>query len=329
LKRAYWLEHVVFAYGDKPALTIDHLAISAGRITALIGPNGAGKSTLLELLAFLIHPDAGEMYFFGQPVRREDVLALRRRVGLVAQSPYLLQGSVMDNVELGLRLRGIGKEQRHRRAMDAMERVGLAGFEKRSVRALSGGEKQRVALARALAPAPEVLLFDEPFTYLDQSNVRLVEQVLSNYARQSGNTVVFSTHEQVQGIALADESISLFAGRSVGAPLVNLFRGALRNGVFDTGKLAIQVPRALDQGSHLSVDPEEIVLSPEPLNSSLRNSFRGRIIMIAEEAGRARITIDIGEKLNARITLESLQSLGLELGKEVWVSFKATAVKVF
>jgi tungstate transport system ATP-binding protein len=110
LKRAYWLEHVVFAYGDKPALTIDHLAISAGRITALIGPNGAGKSTLLELLAFLIHPDAGEMYFFGQPVRREDVLALRRRVGLVAQSPYLLQGSVMDNVELGLRLRGIGKE---------------------------------------------------------------------------------------------------------------------------------------------------------------------------------------------------------------------------
>jgi tungstate transport system ATP-binding protein len=329
LKRAYWLEHVVFAYGDTPVLTIDHLAISAGRITALIGPNGSGKSTLLNLFAFLIHPDAGEIYFFGQPVRRKDILSLRRRVGLVMQAPYLLQGSVIHNVELGLRLRGVGKEQRRSRALDAMEQVGLAGFEKRAVRALSGGEKQRVALARALASEPEVLLFDEPFTYLDQSNMHLVEQVISSYTRKSGKTVVFSTHEQIQGIALADESISLFAGRPVGAPLVNLFRGTLRNGVFDTGKLVIQVPRTLDRGSYLAVDPDEIVLSPEPLNSSLRNSFYGRVIMVAEEAGRARITVDIGEKLHARITLESMRDLRLGLGKDVWVSFKATAVKVF
>lgn len=329
MKRAYWLEHVVFAYGDKPALTIDHLSIHAGRITALIGPNGAGKSTLLNLFAFLIHPDAGEIYFCGQRVRREDILALRRRVGLVAQNPYLLQGSVIDNVELGLRLRGVGKEQRRRSAMAAMERVGLAGFEKRSVKALSGGEKQRVALARALAPEPEVLLFDEPFTYLDQSNMHLVEQVISNHTRKSGKTVVFSTHEQIQGIALADESISLFAGRSVGAPLVNLFRGTLRNGVFDTGKLVIHVLRTWDQGSYLAVDPEGVVLSLGPLDSSLRNSFRGRIIMIAEEAGRARITVDIGERMHARVTLESLHNLRLGLGKEVWVSFKATAVRVF
>jgi len=329
LKRAYWLDQVAFAYADRPALAIDHLAIHAGKVTALIGPNGAGKSTLLNLFAFLICPDAGEMYFFGQPVRGEDILALRRRVGLVAQNPYLIKGSVIDNVELGLKLRGIGKEQRRRSAMDALERVGLGGFGERPVSALSGGEKQRVALARALASEPDVLLFDEPFTYLDQGGVHLVEQAISNYARKSGKTVVFSTHERLQGAALADESISLFAGRVVGAPLINLFRGTLRDGVFDTGKLAIQVPRALDQGSYLAVDPEEIVLSPNPLNSSLRNSFPGRIIMIAEEAGRARITIDIGEKLHARITLESLQNLGLGLGKNVWVSFKATAVKVF
>ena len=329
MKSAYRLEHVTFAYGDKPALTIDHLSVRAGGITALIGPNGAGKSTLLNLLAFLLCPAAGQMYFFGRPVGRAEVLALRRRVGLVAQNPYLLHGSVIDNVELGLRLRGVGKEQRRRGAMDAMARVGLAGFEKRSVKALSGGEKQRVALARALAPEPEVLLFDEPFTYLDQNNVHLVEQAISSYTRKSGKTVVFSTHEQAQGIALADESISLFAGRPVGAPLVNLFPGTLRNGVFDTGKLAIQVPRAPDRGSYLAIDPEEIVLSPEPLNSGLGNSFRGRIIVIAEEAGRARVTVDIGEKLNARITLESLQNLRLGLGTEVWAGFNATAVKVF
>ncbi|BBA34622.1 ABC transporter, ATP-binding protein [Methylocaldum marinum] len=329
MNSAYRLEHLVFAYGDKPALLIDHLAIPAGRITAVIGPNGAGKSTLLNLLAFLIRADAGEICFFNRPVKGEDFPALRRRVGLVAQNPYLLQGSVIDNVELGLKLRGIGKVQRRRRAMDAMARVGLAGFEKCSVRALSGGERQRVALARTLAPEPEVLLFDEPFTYLDQGHTRLVERLISDYVRKSGKTVVFSTHEQAQGAMLSDESVSLFAGRLVDASLVNLFHGRLQNGVFDTGKLAIRVSEAVEQVSYLTVDPEEILLSSEPPNSGHRNVFRGRVVMIGEDAGKVRIIIDVGEKLSVRTSLESIRSLGLEPGKEIWVCFKAAAVKVF
>jgi tungstate transport system ATP-binding protein len=327
---AYRLDAVEYAYGGgRPALSIEHLAIGAGRITALIGPNGAGKTTLLNLLAFLAHPVSGRLSFFGRDAAVEDPVALRRRIGWVAQNPYFLRGSVADNVVLALKLRGFPRGARRPAVASALERVGLAGFAGRPVSALSGGERQRVALARALAPCPEVLLFDEPFTYLDQSGVSVIEGIILAYARESGNTVIFSTHERLHGVALADDSVSLFAGKPVGAALINLFHGRLGDGDFDTGKLVMQVPRTLAQGTHLALDPEEIVLSPEPLDSSLRNAFPGRIVTIAEDGGRVRVTVDVGEKLHAFITPESLHILDLRLGKTVWVSFKATAVKVF
>jgi tungstate transport system ATP-binding protein len=326
---AYELDAVEYAYDGRSVLSVEHLAIGAGRITALIGPNGAGKTTLLNLLAFLVRPMAGRLSFFGGDAAGEDPVALRRRVGWVAQNPYFLRGSVADNVELALKLRGFPHGARRPAVVSALDRVGLAGFADRPVAALSGGERQRVALARALAPKPEVLLFDEPFTYLDQGGVGLIEGIIAAYAREGGNTVIFSTHERLHGAALADDSVSLFAGKPVEAPLINLFRGHLGDGAFDTGKLVVRVPQTAAQGTHLALDPEGVVLSPEPLDSSLRNAFSGRIVVLAEDVGRIRVTVDVGEKLHAFITAESLHRLDLKLGKTVWVSFKATAVKVF
>jgi tungstate transport system ATP-binding protein len=326
---AYFLDRVAFAYAGSPALRIDRMVVEAGRLTALIGPNGSGKSTLLNLLAFLKQPDEGEIYLFGRRTDGGDLPSLRRRVGFVAQNPYLLRGTVLDNVSLGLKLRGIPRTERRAKALTALERVGLAGFAERPAHELSGGEGQKTALARTLVLEPEILLFDEPFTYLDQASVALTETILADYARKEGRTVLFSTHDRLHGLALADDVLSLFDGRLVNARLINVLHGRLRDGWFDTGKLLVRVAEDITRGAHLAVDPSEIVLSPAPLTSSIRNSFEGRVVIIAEEGARARVTVDAGEKFHALITPESMQRLGLVLGKTVWVNFKANAVKVF
>jgi tungstate transport system ATP-binding protein len=326
---AYVLENVAYAYAARHALMIDKLTVAAGRVTALIGPNGSGKSTLLSLLAFLRQPTGGEIYFFGRRTCGEDLPALRRRVGLVAQNPYLLRGTVLDNVSLGLKLRGASPSERRAKSLSALARIGLAGFADRPARELSGGEAQKVALARALVLEPEVLLFDEPFTYLDQGSTATMEAILSHYASEERRTVVFSSHDQLHGLALADAVVSLFEGRPLRAPLINLMHGRLEAGWLDTGRLRIRVPLDMTRGAHLAIDPREIVLSLIPLNSSIRNSFEGRVVMIAEEGARVRVTVDAGEKFHALITPESMEALSLALGKTVWVNFKANSVTVF
>lgn len=326
---AYRLEEVIYRYGDKTVLDIRSLNIGAGKITALIGPNGAGKSTLLNLLAFLKPPCHGKVRLGEQTAHPKHLLALRRQIGLVAQNPYLLRGTVLDNVELGLKLRGAALKLRRRRALEALGKVGLGGFACRKARELSGGEAQKVALARALALEPRVLLFDEPFTYLDQGSVDRTEKLIRAYIQEQGGTVVFSTHDRLHGLALADEVVSLVAGRLIAAPLVNVFHGRVRAGSFETGKISIVLPCDVKRGAHASIDPHEIVLSRTPLTSSLRNVFLGRIVAIAEEGGRVRVTVEAGERFQALITHQSLNELALSLGKPVWVHFKSTALNVF
>lgn len=325
---AYRAERLRYVYDGGNGIAMDGFEIPAGSVTALIGPNGAGKSTLLEHLAFLKSPQEGRLIFQGRPVLPGLEIELRRRVGWVAQNPYFVQGTVLVNVELGLNLRGIGAAQRRNAVLQALARVGMEEAVLRPVAQLSGGERQKIALARALAPQPEVLLWDEPFTYLDQDSVQMVERLFAEFAGQGG-TLVFSTHERLRGMALAGQALSLVGGRLVAAPLVNLYHGRLRGGDFDTGKLIVHVPRDVAAGSHVAVDPEELVLSHEPLQSSLRNAFAGRVVAVAEQGDKVAVTVEAGERFNALITWEAYQELALALGQSVWVSFKATAVKVF
>jgi len=195
------------------SLAIDRLELQAGRIYALCGPNGAGKSTLLRLLALLEEPQAGELRFAGTVVRgAETQLELRRQVTLVHQSPYLLAGSVGDNLAFGLRLRGLGATERQRRIAEALAAVGLQGFELRPVHELSGGEAQRVALARALALQPKLLLLDEPTAGLDREQQPAFERWLTTLP-QTGMTLVIATHDPHQPRRLGAEVIRLRAGR--------------------------------------------------------------------------------------------------------------------
>jgi ABC-type Fe3+/spermidine/putrescine transport system ATPase subunit len=187
-----------------PTVTIGpvSLSLAKGEILALLGPSGSGKTTLLRLLAGFEHPDLGRVV-----IEEEDVTAVppaRRRVGMVFQHyalfPHLDVGA---NVAFGLHRHG------ERKATDetirnALALVDLSGFERRHVHELSGGQQQRVALARALAPAPRVLLLDEPLSNLDPSLRERTRRELREVVKRVGITAVFVTHEQEEAFDLGD-----------------------------------------------------------------------------------------------------------------------------
>lgn len=194
--------------GDRHALYGVTQPIHAGRVTALVGPSGAGKTTFLRLLNRLEEPTGGEVRFHGRPLPSYDVLALRRRVGMLQQAPVLLGASVLDDLRVGAPRLGEAE------AAVLLERVGLPAeeFAGRRTEGLSGGEAQRLCLARALAVGPEVLLLDEPTSALDSFAAAAVERVVRGLV-DDGLTVVMVSHDLRQARRLADDVVVLIGGR--------------------------------------------------------------------------------------------------------------------
>lgn len=195
-------------------LSIQRLDLEAGKIYALVGPNGAGKSTLLSTLALLNMPRRGEIVLDGFPVlsQKSRLKHHRRQVTLVEQSPYLFDRSVYDNLAFGLKVRGLERDEAEALIVEALDSVGLAGFEMRNAKQLSGGEVQRVALARALVLQPKVLLLDEPTSNIDWESLQVFEKLVSALVEQ-GVTVVFSTHDALRPRRLGAELICLQDGK--------------------------------------------------------------------------------------------------------------------
>jgi molybdopterin-binding protein len=327
---AYHLKQVRVVYGDSEALAIDELILPTNQSTALLGENGAGKSTLMNLLAFIQSPQQGCIQLLDQPVKGKLPASLRRRVGYVPQQPYLLQGSVKDNLKLALELQQIPQQQHEYLIEQALHLVNLRPQAQQDATTLSGGELKRAAIARAVVYEPDILLLDEPFSHLDQRHIRQLEHTISQFAAQPGKTVIFSTHDRLQALAIADNSINLVAGRITSAPLLNLYHGQCRHQLFNTGKLVIHVAEEASHARHIAIDPRQIIVSDQPLHhTSMLNSFQGRLIQIAEEAGHIRLLIDCDERFHAIITPTSLKNLDLHLGAPVWINFKASAVSVF
>ncbi len=324
----YELHRVVQRYAGRRVLDIPELVIHPGKVTALVGANGSGKSTLLRLLALVERPVEGEIWFDGVRLRRVD-RGLRRRIGWVMQQPYLLKGSALDNVMLGLKLHGVRRHRRRSLALAALEEVGFAAEPGRPIAELSGGQRQLVALARCLALEPKVLLLDEPFNHLDRDTSRRLESLLLNLVRGEGVSLVVSSHDFYQSLALADEVVTLAHGHPVAAPLLNVFAGHLEGDRFHTGKLEITLPGAQLEGDHVAVDPRDLVLSCEPLRSSMRNRYFGHVVGLAEMGECVRVSVVAGERFEALVTRAACQEMGLTLGQPLWINFKSTAVKVF
>lgn len=188
-----------------PVLAVERvdLTVADGEFVSIVGPSGCGKTTLLKALAGLLQPAAGEIRLDGEPVRD-----IPRQASLMFQSDTLLPWArAIDNVIIGLTLRGIQRSERQERAGQLLKLVGLSGFERHFPAALSGGMRQRVQLARILAYDPEVLLMDEPFGALDaQTKIVLGREFLEIW-HQLRKSVIFVTHDLEEAIALSDRVV--------------------------------------------------------------------------------------------------------------------------
>lgn len=203
--------------GRREVLAVPHLAVHAGERLALVGPNGAGKSTLLEVLALLRPPTGGTVQMRGQPVRWQpgELVRLRRELAVVFQRPLLLHGTLLDNVALGLRLRGVAQAAATAQAGHWLAQLGIAHLAGQQAGRVSVGEAQRASLARALAPRPAVLLLDEPFTALDSLARHSLLATLDGVLRDQGCGVVLVTHDWREVRRLAERVAVLFGGQLV------------------------------------------------------------------------------------------------------------------
>jgi len=329
MTNAYQLTGIKLSYQQQLALDIPELNIPSGKSIALLGENGAGKSTLLKLLAFTTKADQGVMTLFGQVISSSINTVQRQKIGFVEQHPYLLPGSVESNLKLALKLQGVPTEKHGQFIQHALEHTQTTHLAQKDSNTLSGGELKRVAIARAIVYQPDILLLDEPFSHLDQRHLKLLEELILRLSQQDNKTIIFSSHDRLQGIAIADETINLVAGKTTESPLLNVFHGSLSQHVFDTGKIQIHATSTLTDAHHIAINPQEIIISAQPLQSSMRNSFTGRLILIAEEEESVRLTIDCGERFHVLISPESLNNLNLSLRMSICLSFKSTAVTVF
>jgi NitT/TauT family transport system ATP-binding protein len=185
------------------------LDIPAGELVALIGPSGCGKSSLLDIIAGLAQPVSGTVAIDGEPVRGP----LPKRVSFVFQENALFPWlSVYDNILTALAFQGAPKDERRRRADEAVSAVGLDAFRDHYPRQLSGGMKQRAQLARALSLQTEILLMDEPFAALDEQTRLVLGEDLSVQLAKTRKTIVFVTHSLVEAVFLADR-IAVFTAR--------------------------------------------------------------------------------------------------------------------
>lgn len=198
--------------GVTKAVSDVDLAIPRGEFVALIGRSGCGKTTLLRMIGGLLPPTMGTIEVDGRSLwgeGRVDSSAITK-LGFVFQEPNLLPWfSVLDNIALPLKLRGIAKRERRARAGEFADLVGLNGFERAYPRELSGGMRQRVAIARALSTEPELLLMDEPFGALDALTRERMNLELQRIVLAASLTVVFVTHDIGEAVFLADRVVQM------------------------------------------------------------------------------------------------------------------------
>jgi putative spermidine/putrescine transport system ATP-binding protein len=286
-------------YGPVHALDGFTIDIAPGELVALLGPSGCGKTTALRALGGLDEVDAGRILVDGKDITR--VPANKRNMGVVFQAYSLFPNMTAgDNVAYGLRLRGIGKDERTKRAQATLDLVGLGAYFKRYPHQMSGGQQQRVALARALAIEPQVLLLDEPLSALDAKVRRQLREEIRRIQIAVGTTTLFVTHDQEEALALGDRVGVMSAGRleQIATPselydrpatafvaefvgLTNRMKGMASDGVVDVlGARVPLLPGSAGPGAVTAlVRPESVKVTPEDGASArvLAMSFLGSL----------------------------------------------------
>lgn len=349
------LRNITKRFGDSDVLRGISAEISEGEIFTIIGPSGAGKSTLLRIISLLEPPTDGDILFNGLSIISDRSLETRRRMGMVFQKSAIFNVSVFENVAIGLRFRHVNDETIKKKVADALDIVGLAGFEERNGKTLSGGEMQRIALARVLVTDPDLLLLDEPTANLDPVSVRMIEELILRIHKKFNTTIIMSTHDMFQGQRLAHRIGVMINGRfaQFGTPreifttpndrfvarfvgVENVIDGRITSkdrgiAFIQADGISIQVLSPLPVGTDVTVffRPEDVAISASSEHAgSIRNVFPGRVLSVTPMGPYSRIHVDCGVPLLAMITYKATEELGLREGSIVCASFKATAPHV-
>lgn len=344
------IESLQLKYPGRFSLFIDKLAAKKGEILSIIGPNGAGKTTLLNIIAMFEKPNAGSVEVFGQDLAGvKDKTALRREMSFVFSQPYLLNETVFNNIFLPLKLRGVFDKAR----TDKMLELFKIGHLKNIIaNKLSQGEKHRVSLARAFVTEPKLILLDEPFLSLDKRYKESLVHELRGIIKGSNTTALFVTQDQTEALSMADFMAVMKEGRVLqqDSPQ-NIFNRPASKEVagfvgvetilpgeiikkednlcfINVGHSILEAVSEYEAGDKVfvCVRPENVIISLQTEQNSARNHFRARINQVLPWALEYKLNLDCGFDLTAFVTRQSLESLGLKIGKEVFVSLKATAI---
>jgi tungstate transport system ATP-binding protein len=338
---AYSLRDVRYVYPDSPsgfALEIGSLRIGAGENLALVGPNGAGKTTLLMVLAFLAKPALGRLESFDEDPWADEARTLLARRGavLVTHHPYLFKGTIFDNIAFGLKVRGIPEPEWRGRARRALDLVELGGSDSRSASGLSAGQAQRVALARAIALEPRALLLDEPTANIEAGLALRIEAVIREISRETGATVVFSSHNFSQASRLADGILYLSEGKRVPFSHENCFSGTAASDGRQSWiepRLGTRVvfPGAVRGHVTCVIDPAAIALEPagDAEAGDSPNVFRGRVTRLeTTEADLALVRATGDLTFRVTVPLREVEARGIALSRPVLIKFKPEAVEI-
>ncbi len=343
-------------YEGKEIIRDISFSIRKGEIFGLIGPSGSGKSTLLRLLDLIEMPTSGRLSIFGEDALDPQFrFSFRRKMAMLNQKPIIFNRNVFENIAIGLKYRKENRREVERRVKMALDAIGLPEYSRRTARTLSGGEAQRVALARAIVTDPEVLFLDEPTANLDPGSAEKIEEIVVRLNRESGMTVVLSTHDMLQGQKLAQRIGVVIGGTipQIGTTreifhqpatkniaqfvrVENIFPGVVtanRGGealVEVSGKI-IEAVTGIQPGKKVSVlfRAEDVTLNiEENRKTSARNVFFGEITHIVPSGPFVAVTINCGITITALVTISSAEDLELVPGRKVWANFKSTATHV-
>jgi len=198
------------------ALIDVNIDIKKGEFFSIVGPSGCGKSTLLNIISGLLRPTTGEILLDDQLLQ-----GINTKIGYITQKDNLLPWrTTRENIEIGLELRNVPRQERRSRAMELIDRVGLSGFEDHFPHELSGGMRKRASLARTLIYDPDVLLMDEPFAAVDAQTRLILENQLLDLWVGTGKTILFVTHDLEEAISLSDRVV-VFSARPGTAKTMN------------------------------------------------------------------------------------------------------------
>lgn len=253
-------------FGEVRAVDGIDLDIYEGEFITLLGPSGSGKTTVLRMIAGFEKPDSGTISLLGR-----DVTVLppyERDVNTVFQDYALFPHmNVLENIEYGLRVKGSEKQDRRKRALEALQQIRLSGYESRKPAQLSGGQRQRVALARALVNRPSVLLLDEPLGALDLKLREQMQIELKALQREVGITFIFVTHDQEEALSMSDRIVIFNHGRieQIGSP----------REIYENPRSAF-VSEFVGQTNRIQVQGKQINIRPEHVTVAKKSTFGDR-----------------------------------------------------